>query len=206
MLTRHSNRRPKSWAYGLIAIAMVLGITLGQPLIAQAINWGELLQRGIQVIQLSNISDQQEMELGKQINDNIAKQARISRDSNLVNYVNTIGQRLARQSDRPNLTYNFQVVEDDNINAFATMGGYVYIHTGLLKAADNEAQVASVIAHEIGHITGKHSIKQTREDAIAQGLLGATGLKKAPSSTWARSWPSAVPTAAGMSMMRTSGA
>jgi beta-barrel assembly-enhancing protease len=177
MLTRQS-RRPRSWAYGLLSIAMVLGITIGQPLTAQAINWGELLLRGIQVVQLSSISDAQEMELGKQINDNITKQARISRDSNLVNYVNNIGQRLARQSDRPNLTYTFQVVEDDNINAFATMGGYVYVHTGLLKAADNEAQVASVIAHEIGHITGKHSIKQTREDAIAQGLLSATGLKK----------------------------
>ncbi len=178
MLTRQSHRRPRSWAYGLLSIAMVIGITIGQPLTAQAINWGELLLRGIQVVQLSSISDAQEMELGKQINDNITKQARISRDSNLTNYVNNIGQRLARQSDRPNLTYTFQVVEDDNINAFATMGGYVYVHTGLLKAADNEAQVASVIAHEIGHITGKHSIKQTREDAIAQGLISATGLKK----------------------------
>ncbi len=171
------NRRRRPWIYPAISTVLALTIALGQPMTAQALNWGDLIRQGIQVIQLSNISDQQEMELGKQINDNVAKQYRFSRDRNLVNYVNDIGQRLAAQSDRPNLTYTFQVVEDDNINAFATMGGYVYVHTGLLKAADNEAQLASVMAHEIGHIVGKHSIKQTRADAVAQGLISASGLK-----------------------------
>jgi beta-barrel assembly-enhancing protease len=175
MLNLRSRKRP--WFYPAVSTALALAICLGQPMAAQALNWGDLIRQGIQVIQLSNISDQQEMDLGKQINDNVAKQYRFSRDRNLVNYINDIGSRLASQSSRPNITYTFQVVDDDNINAFATMGGYVYVHTGLIKAADNEAQLASVMAHEIGHIAGRHSIKQTKSDAIAQGLIGASGLK-----------------------------
>ncbi|MFB2771184.1 M48 family metalloprotease [Pelatocladus sp. BLCC-F211] len=58
------------------------------------------------------------------------------------------------------------------------MGGYVYVTTGLLKAADNEAQLASVIAHEIGHIASRHAIEQMRETAIARGVATAAGLER----------------------------
>ncbi len=78
----------------------------------------------------------------------------------------------------PNLPYTFQVVDDDSINAFATMGGFVYVNKGLITAADNEAELASVIGHEIGHIVGRHSIEQMRNRALSQGLLSATGLDR----------------------------
>ncbi|MGK7889394.1 MAG: M48 family metallopeptidase [Leptolyngbyaceae cyanobacterium] len=88
-----------------------------------------------------------------------------------------IGDRLVPYSDRPELTYTFQVVDDPAVNAFATMGGYVYVTTGLMKAADNEAQLASVVGHEIGHIVGKHAVKQLRQAAIAQGAMTAAGVE-----------------------------
>jgi len=91
-------------------------------------------------------------------------------------YVEQIGRRLVAYSDRPNIPYTFQVVKDDSINA--TLGGFVYVHTGLLKAADNEAQVASVLGHEMGHIGGKHLIKQMRQKAIENGLITAAGLDR----------------------------
>jgi predicted Zn-dependent protease len=79
-------------------------------------------------------------------------------------------------SERSDIPYTFQVVDDDGVNAFATMGGFVYVHKGLILAADNEAELASVISHEISHIVGQHSLKQMRQIAIAQGLASAAGL------------------------------
>ncbi|NJN86583.1 MAG: M48 family metalloprotease, partial [Leptolyngbyaceae cyanobacterium SL_7_1] len=64
------------------------------------------------------------------------------------------------------------------VNAFATMGGFVYVTTGLIRTADNEAQLASVIGHEIGHIAGRHAVEQMRETAIAQGVATAAGLDR----------------------------
>jgi beta-barrel assembly-enhancing protease len=179
MITKTLRRR---WLYPVLSISMVIGICFGQPLVAQAISWGDLLRGGIQIIQgvqLSRLSDSQEADLGRQINDELtSRQVRIARDPALTAYVNEIGQRLAANSDRSNIRYTFQVVDDKSINAFATMGGYVYVHRGLLTAADNEAQVASVIGHEIGHIAGKHSLKQMRQAAVQQGLLAAGGLDR----------------------------
>jgi predicted Zn-dependent protease len=141
-------------------------------------SWIELLLRGAQIIQLSTISDSQEIKLGKQINQELLKQNKIKLNKNarINSYLNELGQRLAKYSERPNISYTFQVVNDRNINAFATMGGFVYVNTGTMIAADNEAELASVVAHEIGHIAGRHAIEQMRSRAIAQGVLSAAGL------------------------------
>jgi predicted Zn-dependent protease len=130
----------------------------------------------IQVIQLSNLSDQDEIKIGAQINKQIVNQVNISENEPLTEYIDTLGQDLAKHSSRPELDYTFQVVEDDSVNAFATMGGFVYVHTGLIEEAENEAELASVIGHEIGHITGRHAIKQMRQQGINQIALEAIGV------------------------------
>jgi predicted Zn-dependent protease len=158
---------------------VALTLVISQPLVVRAISWGDLLLRGIQVLQLSNLSDQQEVELGQQINQQlISQKIQIYQNSEVTQYINQIGQRLAAESLRPRIPYRFQVVNDRNVNAFATMGGFVYLNTGLLMLADNEAQLASVIAHEIGHIAGRHAVKQMKETAIASGLVGAAGMNR----------------------------
>jgi beta-barrel assembly-enhancing protease len=149
---------------------------VGQIQTSQAAEWWQLLIQGAQIIQISNMSDAQEVSLGQQTNQSLLGQVKISQNQALTNYVNQIGQRLARNSARPNIKYTFQVVEDDNINAFATMGGFVYVNTGLMKAADNEAQLAGVIGHEIGHITGRHSLQHIKQAAIAQGASSLLGV------------------------------
>lgn len=165
--------------YPLLSLVVMLGIVLGSPVISQAFSPFELLLRGIQVIQLSSMSSQQEFQIGRQINQQlVSREVRLYRNPAINRYVEQIGRRLAANSDRPNIKYTFQVVDDKSINAFATMGGYVYVNTGLLRLADNEAELASVMAHEIGHIAGRHSIKQMRQMAIASGVASATGVDR----------------------------
>lgn len=90
-------------------------------------------------------------------------------------YIKRMGQQLAYYSSRSDITYTFQLVQDDSINAFATMGGYVYMHTGLLKAAENEAQVAGVMAHEIAHIARKHALQSMANQAVLGGWVKGVG-------------------------------
>ncbi|MBE8999966.1 M48 family metallopeptidase [Nostoc sp. LEGE 12447] len=169
----------RSWFYPLISVVVALSLCLSTPLPGRTLDFLPLILQGVQVLQLSNISDRQETDIGKQINQQIlGGQVKLYRNAEVNRYVEQIGRRLAANSDRPNLPFIFQVVEDDAINAFATLGGYVYVHTGLLKTADNEAELASVIAHEIGHIGGKHLVKQMRQKAVASGLATATGLDR----------------------------
>ncbi|NEQ73812.1 MAG: M48 family metalloprotease [Okeania sp. SIO2C9] len=165
-------------SYPLISVMVAASLCAGTASPSQAIPWRELIFQSIQMIQISNLSDPQEVELGKQINQQILKQRNVKlyRDRAANEYINRIGQRLAAASPRPDIPYTFQVVEDDSINAFATMGGFVYINTGLMKAAENEAELASVVSHEIAHIASRHAVKQLRQTLLAQGLATAAGV------------------------------
>jgi beta-barrel assembly-enhancing protease len=167
------------WLYPCISILTIGVVTLSQPQIGQAAEWWQLLIQGAQIVQLSNMSDAQEASLGLQTNQSLlSDKVKISQNQVVNNYVNQIGQRLARNSSRPNIKYTFQVVDDEGINAFATMGGFVYINTGLIKAADNEAQLAGVIGHEIGHITGRHALQHLKQAAITQGISSLAGVDR----------------------------
>ena len=176
-LARHSFLR--RGLYGLLAALMSVSIGLATPAASQASIF-DLIFQGIRYVQLGNLSDQDEVNLGTQIDRQLKAQGvRVyNRNSGINVYINDIGQRLAATSDRPNLPYTFQVVDDDSINAFATAGGFVYIQTGLIKAAANESELAGVMAHEIGHITGRHTINQMRQDALTSGITGALEVRQ----------------------------
>lgn len=170
----------RRWAYLLISLTVALGliVTTPAPGYAQR-SFMELLMRGVQIIQLSTLSDRQEVALGRQINDQIlSNEMRLFNDRRITSYVDRVGQGLVPYSQRPRIPYTFQVVDSDQINAFATMGGYVYVTTQLLRTADNEAQLASVLGHEIGHIAAKHALEQMREAALAQGAASLAGLDR----------------------------
>jgi predicted Zn-dependent protease len=166
--------------YPLISCTIALTLIFTNVKISYAIPWGDLIFRGIQVIQISNLSDQQEVQYGSQIRQQLLSQnnVRLYQNQELSRYVNQIGRRLVAVSSRPNLPFQFEIINNNEINAFATMGGFIYLHTGLITTAANEAQLASVIAHEIGHVVARHSQKQIRQQAITQGLLTATGLNQ----------------------------
>lgn len=163
--------------YPLISVFVATTLAISSASPSLAFPWRQIILQGIQVIQLSTLSNNQEVQLGKQINAQLVrKEVKLYQNRASQAYINRIGQRLAQASSRPEIPYTFQVVDDDNINAFATMGGFVYMNTGLIKAADNEAELASVMAHEIAHIAARHAVKQMRQMAIARGVATATGL------------------------------
>lgn len=182
MLTKVASLRQwlqRRWLYPLISVSMLGTIILTQPQVTQAAEWWQILLQGAQYIQISNMSDAQEVSLGEQINQQLTSgQVKLYNNPIALAYVNRIGQQLARNSARPNIKYTFQIVEDNNINAFATMGGFVYVNTGLLKVADNEAQLAGVIGHEIGHITGRHALQHMKQAALAQGISSIAGVDR----------------------------
>ena len=121
-------------------------------------------------------SDTQEVQLGKQFSREIEKEMKIYSDPVVTTYIAQLGQHLASHSQRKNITYHFKVVNTEAVNAFAVPGGYLYVNIGLIRAAENESELAGVIGHEIGHVVGKHGVKQmTRQlglAAVAQLALG----------------------------------
>jgi len=88
-------------------------------------------------------------------------------DAGLQRYIDSLGQLLARASDRPDLQYTFTVLDTPVVNAFATPGGYVYITRGLLALANSEAEVAGVLAHEIGHVAARHAAERQSQAVLA---------------------------------------
>lgn len=184
MSNRISRSVRRRFSYLLVSCAVALGIGIGTPTPTPAAPLFDLLLRGVQLIQLSRVSPRQEAQIGQQINNQLLKQGMILyKDPGVNEYVDQVGQRLTATSDRKGISYNFQVVQDKNVNAFATTGGFVYVTTGLLQTADNEAQLASVMGHEIGHITSRHLIEQMRQTAVARGLTTAAGLDRNVAAT-----------------------
>ena len=123
------------------------------------------------------MSEQEELKLAEQVHKELLKQMRLVEDRTINDYVNRLGQNLAARSERRNIPWKFYVVNDKTINAFATLGGRVYIHTGLISATANEAQLASVVGHEIGHIVGRHgleNVKRANSMKTQGAVIGAT--------------------------------
>lgn len=104
-------------------------------------------------------------------------------DERLAAYVDSVGQKLARVSELPNLEWHFTVLDDPVVNAFAMPGGYIYITRGILAHLNSEAQLAGVLGHEIGHVTARHSAKHLTQQQLAGLGLGLAG---ALSETFAR--------------------
>jgi predicted Zn-dependent protease len=116
------------------------------------------------------ISIEEEWQLGQQLSQDVARQVRLSNDPTLNQYVSAMGRRIVAQTPAPfnQLPWQFHVVEDPAINAFAIPGGHVYVHTGLIANADNAAELAGVMAHEISHVTARHSTEQiTRQYGLS---------------------------------------
>jgi predicted Zn-dependent protease len=108
------------------------------------------------------ISVDEEWQLGQQLAQDVAKQVRFNNDPALNAYVTQLGQRLVAQTPAPynSLPWDFHVVEDPTLNAFSIPGGHVYVNTGLIAAAENASELAGVMAHEISHVTARHSTEQ----------------------------------------------
>jgi len=117
------------------------------------------------------VSTDQEVSIGQEFSAQIDTTNPISQDTIVQNYVNDVGQKIARISDRADLDYHFSVIDTPIVNAFACPGGFIYIYTGLLEIMDNEAQLAGVLAHEISHVVARHGVKRLQKALGLQVLL-----------------------------------
>ena len=123
--------------------------------------------------QINLISTPQELDMGNQFSKEVEKEVRLIRDPLVTSYVDSLGQRLVRHSKRADIPYRIRVVDTDEVNAFALPGGYLYVNRGLIQTAENEAELAGVMGHEIGHVVGKHGARQMTKALGLEALLGA---------------------------------
>ncbi|UCD24900.1 MAG: M48 family metalloprotease [Gemmatimonadota bacterium] len=122
--------------------------------------------------QLMLVSESQEIAMGQEADPSISAMFGIYEDADLQQYVARLGDSLAAISERPQLPWTFRVVDDPIVNAFALPGGFIYVSRGIMAHFNSEAQLVSVLGHEIGHVTARHSASQMSEQQLAQiGLV-----------------------------------
>ena len=117
--------------------------------------------------EFSLMSEAQEIQLGKEADQQVRAEMGIYDDPELQRYVSNIGMRLAKASERPNLPWQFVVVDEPAVNAFALPGGYIYVTRGIMAFLHDEEQLAGVLGHEIGHVTARHSAQQYTQATTA---------------------------------------
>ncbi len=129
--------------------------------------------------QISLIGEANEIQMGREADQQIVAQMGLYGDQELQSYVSNIGLELAAASERPELPWTFRVVDDPVVNAFALPGGFIYITRGILAHMSSEAELAAVLGHEIGHVTARHSVNQMSKSQLLNiGLIA--GMIAAP--------------------------
>jgi predicted Zn-dependent protease len=143
-MTSHRQSRKISWRWALPWCAAVLVSCAGMG--------------GLGGFNL--VSESEELRLGQELSQEIAKQGELVADPLINAEVNAVGSHLVAVSMRPDYPYTFYVLKKEEVNAFAIPGGHMYVHTGLILEADREAELAAVMAHELGHAEKRHSTQQ----------------------------------------------
>lgn len=137
----------------------------------------DLLSEGFGVLTGSGeASEAEEAAIGQQIAGNLLGAAPLVKNPQLQKYVNQVGRWVASQSERPDMEWHFGVIESNDINAFAAPGGYIFVTRGLYRLLNNEAELAGVLAHEIGHVIQKHHLKILQQSKMVN--LGGKLLAK----------------------------
>lgn len=164
-------RHPKPAHRGLRAIATFLGIALLSACGSTVINpvTGQA--------ERSVMDEPTEIAQGQKAHQQVLKEQHAYANPKVQAYVNALGQKLAAQSHRANLSWTFTVLDSPEVNAFALPGGYVYVTRGIMAYLDSEAELAGVMGHEIGHVTARHGAQRaTRQQTAGYGVLAATVL------------------------------
>jgi predicted Zn-dependent protease len=148
------------------AFAVII-VLAGSPAYAQFGRLGEIQKRAGQAKRIADLdfSDQEERQIGDAASSRVRSEFGVLQDQALTRYVTLVGMSLAQASTRPNLSWEFVVLDTDGVNAFAAPGGLVHITRGALGLMKSEAELAGVLGHEIAHITKKHTINAIRKSS-----------------------------------------
>ncbi len=126
--------------------------------------------------ELKGPDESEEIAIGRQIAGNLLGAAPLVKDAKLQKYVNQVGMWVASQSERPDLPWHFGVIQSNDVNAFAAPGGYIFVTLGLYRLLQNEADLAGVLGHEVGHVIRKHHLKLLQQSKLVD--LGGKALSK----------------------------
>jgi len=126
-------------------------------------------------VQRTSITRDQELQIGKEAATQVEREMEVVQNPEIERWLNQIGQRLAKTPEANAYPYYFKLVNEGSINAFALPGGPMYVHTGLLKAADTEGEVAGVLAHEMSHVALRHGAAQISKQQTWGALFGLAG-------------------------------
>ncbi|MBI5937296.1 MAG: M48 family metalloprotease [Betaproteobacteria bacterium] len=129
----------------------------------------------VQALAGGQTSAEEEADIGRRIAGNLLGAAPLVADEGLQRYVNRVGRWVAGGSERPELVWRFGVIDSEDINAFAAPGGYVFVTKGLYKKLRNEAELAAVLGHEIGHVLRRHHLKLMQQSQMVSAVGGLLG-------------------------------
>jgi predicted Zn-dependent protease len=136
--------------------------------------------------QIALVTESQEIAMGAEADPQITAEFGLYDDAKLAAYVDAVGQKLARVSHRPHLQFHFRVLDSPVINAFALPGGYIYVTRGILAHMNNEAELAMVLGHEIGHVTARHGVEQHARQTLFGAGLGLGSLLAPGFARWSQ--------------------
>jgi len=159
--------KPRAFTYIWLAlIALTVGLSLASC----------MMNRATGESHLNLISESQEIAMGQQADSQIVTSLGLYNNAALQSYVQALGTKLAKTSERPSLPWTFRVVDDPVVNAFAVPGGFIYVTRGLMSYVENEAELSGVIGHEIGHVTAQHTVHSMSNQQLTQIGITAGGI------------------------------
>ena len=176
----------------IVQTAGNLGTMLGEQKGIITGQQGESIRKGTTVVakSLEEFTPEQEYYIGRAVGAVVVSRYKVYGNDRLNEYINTLGQTLAAASDKPDIFggYHFLVLDSDDINAFATPGGHIFVTRGLIRCCQSEDALAAVLAHEIGHIQLRHGMQSIEKARTTQALtvLATEGAKNLGSSDVAK--------------------
>jgi len=170
-------------------LPVAAGITSTFALDIGNIDLGKVIDIGKKAVTATtSVPQEREIEIGRGMAASLLGATPLVQDQEVQRYVNRVGRWLAEQSERRDLPWRFGVLDTDTVNAFAAPGGYIFITKGLMRVANSEAELAGVLAHEIGHVLRKHHLEAIRKQALTslaadlatEAVAQNTGFNAAP--------------------------
>ena len=165
----------------VLSLVALAGLSIGiRPAAAQLGGISGALKKAQTVKKIADlkVTEAEEQQIGQQVSDKVVETFGVYQDANVTKYVTLVGAVLAQAGTRPNVNWQFVVLDTEGVNAFAAPGGFIHITKGLLGLMKNEAELAGVLAHEIIHVTEKHTVNAIQKNdmvSVASDEVGAGG-------------------------------